>query len=95
MEDDIAAAVQMVKGAGLSVAGLMTGLPISVNSEAIAWVAYSLPAHTLTIQLRASGKSLDANTRYEYKDVPVMTYIGLMTASSKGRYYNANIKGRY
>ena len=32
---------------------------------------------------------------YQYSGVPTSEYEGIMNADSKGRYFNANIKGRY
>ena len=59
---------------------------IPVESEAIAAVGYD--GGTLTIQF-TSGKT------YPHHKVPASEYRGLMSASSKGVYYNAHIKGRY
>lgn len=33
--------------------------------------------------------------RYKYFDVPLPVYDGLRNASSKGRYFNETIRGRY
>lgn len=45
-------------------------------------------AGTLYIRFRSGGL-------YAYFDVPASEYYGLMSASSHGSYFHANIKGRY
>lgn len=64
----------------------MTTTMTPVRSRAIAAVAYD--GSTLTVEF-TSGKA------YPHPNVPASVYRGLMSASSKGRYYNTNIKGRY
>ena len=59
---------------------------IPVNSSAIRAVGYD--GYTLTVQFR-SGRI------YDHPGVPGYVYLGLMNASSKGAYYNQNIRGRY
>jgi len=71
-------------GTGLSLAGITTGLPIPVESEVIAAVSYDKMGGKLTIYFK-SGRE------YEYS-VSLATYVGLMTASSKGSYFNHYIK---
>ena len=64
----------------------MNAIMIPVDSEAIAAVGYD--GRTLTIEF-TSGET------YPHPKVPESVYRGLMGASSKGRYYNTYIKGRY
>lgn len=59
---------------------------ISVDSSAIRAVGYD--GHTLVVVFHNSG-------RYDHPGVPAHVYEGLMGASSMGRYYNENIRGRY
>lgn len=37
----------------------------------------------------------NSGTLYAYNNVPESVYLGLMSASSHGRYFNANIKNVY
>jgi len=57
-----------------------------VYSSAIYAVGYD--GSTLRVQF-VSGRV------YDHPRVPYSVYAGLMNASSKGSYYNANIRGRY
>lgn len=43
---------------------------------------------TLTIAFHSGGV-------YQYFNVPLSEYAGLMNASSHGKYFHAHIKGRY
>ncbi|MDD5177513.1 MAG: KTSC domain-containing protein [Sterolibacterium sp.] len=54
--------------------------------------------------IRAAGYETDSQTLevefnngsvYQYAGVPLSEYEGLMNADSKGKFLNANIKGRY
>ena len=76
--------IEALRGAGLSLAGITTGLPIPVESSVIAAVSYDKIWGTLTIYFK-NGRE------YEYS-VSLATYVGLMTASSKGSYFNQFIK---
>ena len=57
-----------------------------VNSSAIAAIGYD--GYTLSVEFH-NGKT------YDHPGVPYSVYAGLMRASSKGAYYNHNIRGRY
>lgn len=57
----------------------------SVESSVISAVGYS---NVLEIQFE-SGRV------YQYYDVPKDIYEGMLNAESKGRYFNANIRGKY
>ena len=59
---------------------------IPVSSSAIRSIGYD--GYTLAVVFRNSG-------RYDHPGVPYEVYAGLMQASSKGRYYNRYIRGRY
>ena len=59
---------------------------ISVSSSVIRAVGYD--GSTLY------GEMENGQT-YDHPHVPESVYRGLMSASSKGRYYNRNIRGRY
>lgn len=60
---------------------------VSVSSSAIRSVGYD--GRTLSIVFRESGR------RYDHPGVPESLYVGLMSASSMGQYYNAYIRGRF
>jgi hypothetical protein len=57
-----------------------------VNSSDIASIGYE--NETLHIRFHSGGL-------YSYSNVPTYLYEGLMSASSHGSYFNANIKGKY
>ncbi len=59
---------------------------ISVASTNISSIGYE--GTTLHIRFNSGGL-------YAYYNVPSSVYNGLMGASSKGKYFHANIKGRY
>jgi hypothetical protein len=61
-------------------------LLIRVNSSAIRAVGYD--GYTLTIEFRG-GRI------YDHPGVSESVYLGLMSASSKGAYYNHYIRGKY
>jgi hypothetical protein len=60
----------------------------SVQSTAIAKVGYSKRQHILEIEF-VSGAV------YRYLDLPAAVYRDLMSAESKARFYDFNIKGHY
>ncbi|MBS4074572.1 KTSC domain-containing protein [Ameyamaea chiangmaiensis] len=64
-------------------------MPTFPASTSVASADYNPATRVLTIQFRGSGK------HYSYHGVPQPVYDGLLNASSKGRYYDAFIKGRY
>ncbi|PYJ51390.1 MAG: KTSC domain-containing protein [Verrucomicrobia bacterium] len=59
-----------------------------VHSTAIAKVGYSKHRRILEIEF-VNGAI------YRYLDVPASVYRDLMSAQSKARYYDVNIKGTY
>src|SRR5213592_3316118 len=60
----------------------------AIHSTAIAKVGYSKRRHILEIEF-VNGAI------YRYLDVPSSVYRDLMSAQSKARYYDVNIKGTY
>ena len=61
---------------------------IAVQSSDLSAVDYDEWTGTLVIAFNSGGV-------YEYYRVPYSEYAGLMNASSHGKYFHANIKGRY
>lgn len=61
---------------------------VTVNSQAIRAVGYDARSRRLKI-LFTQGHD------YDFCEVPPQLYEQLMTAPSKGRFYNDNIKDRY
>jgi hypothetical protein len=59
-----------------------------VESTAIAKVGYSKRRHVLEIEF-VNGAV------YRYLDVSLLVYRGLMSAESKARFYDSNIRGHY
>lgn len=62
---------------------------ITVNSTNIDSVGYNADTQTLTVKFKVSGQT------YEYLNVPQTLYEGLMTAESKGKYINDNIRSQF
>lgn len=60
----------------------------AVQSTAILRVEYDEFMHQLQITFIGGGT-------YVYYDVPRTVYAGLVSAASKGKYFNACIKDRY
>jgi hypothetical protein len=60
----------------------------SVSSSNIRSVGYEPDSFTLEIEFN------DGST-YQYYGVPEVEFDAFMNSSSKGRYFNAYIKGRY
>lgn len=61
---------------------------IAVESDYLRSVGYDSSNQVLEIEFQKGGI-------YQYKDVPSAVYIGLIGASSLGKYFNANIKDVY
>jgi len=61
---------------------------ITVRSSNIRSVGYDPGSSTLEVEF-------NSGSIYQYLEVSKDEYEGLMSASSKGRYFNANIKGAY
>jgi hypothetical protein len=75
---------QIAKGRWIRFNGGMTLIPVS--SSAINAVGYD--AGTLTIEFN-NGRI------YDFPDVPESVFCELMSASSKGAFYNEFIRGNY
>ncbi|MBA2242572.1 MAG: KTSC domain-containing protein [Chthoniobacterales bacterium] len=60
----------------------------SVQSSALAAVGYSRRLHALEIEFRDG-------LVYRYLEVPVRIHCGLISADSKARFYNKQVRGRY
>lgn len=59
-----------------------------VSSSAMSRVEYDEGSRRLDIWFNGTG-------RYTYYGVPLAIYLGLLNASSKGRYFNDNIRDRF
>jgi KTSC domain len=62
--------------------------PVPVDSSSLATVAYDPVPATLRIEFRDG-------TVYHYFRVPTEVHQALLHASSKGRYFNLAIRGRF
>jgi hypothetical protein len=60
----------------------------AVDSSNLAFVWYDEGSCTLGIEFKSG-------MQYEYYDVPTAVVNGLVGASSKGEYFNANIRGKF
>lgn len=60
-----------------------------ISSSAISHVGYSVKSKILDIKFRDSGNG------YRYQQVPIAIWNAFDDASSRGHYYNENIKGKY
>ena len=60
----------------------------SVQSSNIASIGYDEDSSTLEIEFLSGGV-------YQYFDVPINIYQGLMAASSHGQYFAQQIKGHF
>ncbi len=61
---------------------------IRVNSSAIAAAGYDPPSKMMKIKFK-QGKT------YDFCRVPQSVFDGLLSASSKGSYYDSHIRNRY
>jgi hypothetical protein len=62
--------------------------PVPVDSTLLLWVAYSPEQQRLRLKFR-SGEL------YDYSHVPQTIYQALLTADSKGRYFNQHIRDAF
>ena len=60
-----------------------------VRSRTLQSIGYSLFGGILQVEFR------DTNKTFDYHNVPVRLYIGLMNASSKTSYFNKYIRDRF
>lgn len=61
---------------------------VSVSSSNIASVGYDKEEQTLEVEFNSGAV-------YQYFQVPVNVYEGLISASSVGKYFNANVRDVY
>jgi hypothetical protein len=61
---------------------------VSVSSTDILEVGYERESQTLEIQFVSGGV-------YQYFNVPSYVYDEMLSSSSKGKYFHANIKNRF
>lgn len=61
---------------------------ISLSSSCLSAVDYDHATLVMHLRFR-NGRT------YTLRGVPIEKYIGLLNASSKGRYFNTYLKGRY
>lgn len=61
---------------------------VHVSSSDLRSVGYDAGSQTLEIEFNSGGI-------YRYYGVPTGVHAGLMSASSHGKYFNVQIKGRY
>jgi hypothetical protein len=66
-------------------AGRFPDMPL-LNSEALTAVWYSESRRTLRVTFRESGRT------YVYEDVTPQEYADLMSADSKGAWFNSHIR---
>jgi hypothetical protein len=59
-----------------------------IVSTALKSVGYDGVAHVLEVELQSG-------LIYRYFDVPLSVYEALMSAPSKGRYFDDNVQGKY
>lgn len=59
-----------------------------VTSESIRSIGYDLDSQTLEVEFNYGPV-------YQYAGVTQGEHEGMMNADSKGKYFNANIRGRY
>jgi hypothetical protein len=61
---------------------------IFIKSSELRWVKYEPKCSVLTAEFLAGGI-------YEYQGVPGSQFVALLATESRGRYFNANIRGHY
>lgn len=59
------------------------------SSTAIRAASYNVQSRTLTLWFTSGGQG------YDYYNVPQYVYDGLLSAASKGQYFNAYIRDQY
>jgi len=70
------------------IAGRM-GRTVPVRSAAISRVGYNSRSGILLVRFRRYGKV------YRFNAVPRAVHVGLVTAESRGKYFNSTIKRNY
>ncbi len=64
----------------------MPGKRIFIRSSELRWVRFEPERRVLTVEFVAGGI-------YEYHRMPKAKFEALLAAESRGRYFNANIRG--
>jgi hypothetical protein len=62
--------------------------PVEVRSSSLARLSYDLQQAILQVEFRDG-------TAYQYAGVPLMTYLDLLRADSKGGFFNQHIRSRF
>ena len=78
---EVAAGAELERVAGLD--KLLPAVPL--NSTAIESASYNMQEQLLTLNMRDG-------TTIEYYDIPLTTFVGLVSAPSPGGYYNRFIR---
>jgi KTSC domain-containing protein len=76
---------ELAEWAASEIGGL---IEISLNSTAIASISYNYNREDLTVRFTDGSSHI-------YEDVPASVVAGLLSAGSKGRYFNDNIRNEY
>jgi hypothetical protein len=61
---------------------------VAVDSSDIRSIGYDAESSVLEIEFKKGSV-------YQYSEVPAEEHAALMAAESKGKHFNANVKGRY
>lgn len=61
---------------------------VNLDSDTLAWVRYSPEQLVMELGFHDGGA-------YAYFDVPMATYLELLRADSKGRYFNHHIRNNF
>lgn len=72
----------------MPIQSLLTTDAVAVESSALAQVAYDREHQTLRVEFRDGSI-------YEYEPISVHIYRDLLSASSKGAFFNRNIRSRF
>lgn len=59
-----------------------------VTSSNLVSVGYNASSQTLEVEFKNGGI-------YQYDEIPLELYTGIMSAASAGRYFHQNIRGKY
>lgn len=62
--------------------------PVEVRSSSLARLSYDRQQAILQVEFRDG-------TAYQYAGVPLMTYLDLLRADSKGAFFNQHIRSRF
>ncbi len=65
-----------------------------VESSNVHSVGYRVSDKTLFVKFKSEKRGYEGS-RYTFYSVPSDIYLGLLNAASKGKYFAANVKGKY